>query len=104
MSECRSFPIACDCSCPRAIDAAARDGCRYRALVSTTEPVLRLFLLEAPSAAVAGLRLLLPELVSTPLGVEIPLRNHGPEEILALCLRCGITARATCIVDRPSSG
>ena len=71
--------------------------------MSTTEPVLRLFLLE-PAAAVAGLRALLPELVSTPLGVEIPLRDHCPEEILSLCLRCGITARATCIVERARSG
>lgn len=68
------------------------------------EAVLRLFLLEAPSPAVAGLRALLPELVCTPLGLEIPLRDHGPEEILALCLRLGITARATRIVERPRRG
>ena len=69
-----------------------------------TEPVLRLFLLEAPSPALVGLQAALPGIVTTPLGLEIPLREHGPEEILALCLRFGITARATRIVERPGSG
>lgn len=52
----------------------------------------------------AALRVLLPELVTTPLGLEIPLRDHGPEEILALCLRFGVTARATRIVERACPG
>jgi hypothetical protein len=72
--------------------------------VPASEPVLRLFLLEAPCPAVAALRVLLPELVTTPLGLEIPLRDHGPEEILALCLRFGVTARATRIVERACPG
>jgi hypothetical protein len=72
--------------------------------VPPEESVLRLFLLEAPSPAVAALRAELPELIATPLGLEIPLRDHGPEEILALCLRCGVTARATRIIERPRSG
>lgn len=68
------------------------------------EPVLRLFLLEAPPPALAALRAALPGLVSTPLGVEIPLRELGPEEILALCLRLGVTAGATRIVERAIPG
>jgi hypothetical protein len=50
------------------------------------------------------LRILLPGLVSTPLGFEVPLDDLGPEEILALFLRCGVTARATRIMERPRSG
>jgi len=72
--------------------------------VPRSETVLRLFLPEAPAGAVAGLRVVLPELVSTPLGLEIPLRDHLPEEILSLCLRFGITARATRILERSCSG
>ena len=68
------------------------------------ESVLRLFLLEAPSPALDHLRQLLPELVPTPLGAEIPLGDRAPEEILALCLRCGVTARATRIVQRVPAG
>jgi len=64
------------------------------------EPVLRLFLLDAPGAALTRLRLLIPELVETPLGVEIPLRDRAPEEILSACLRVGVTARATRISER----
>jgi hypothetical protein len=44
------------------------------------------------------------DLVRTPLGLEIPLGDRAPEEILALLLRHGITARATRIVDLPPSG
>jgi hypothetical protein len=68
------------------------------------EPVLRLFLLEGPSPGVAGLEAAIPELICTPLGVDIPLHDRGPEEILALCLRFGVTARATCIVERALPG
>jgi hypothetical protein len=68
------------------------------------EPVLRLFLLEAPGTALAALQAALPGLITTPLGVEIPLREHGPEEILALCLRFGVTAGATRIVERAIPG
>ena len=67
--------------------------------VPASQPVLKLFLLE-PSGAVAALRTLLPALVPIPLGLEIPLGDYRPEEILALCLRCGVTARATRIVER----
>ena len=66
-----------------------------------SEAVLRLFLLEAPPHALLSLSAALPELVRTPLGVEIPLGELGPEEVLALCLRFGITAGATRIVERP---
>jgi hypothetical protein len=68
-----------------------------------TAPVLRLFLLDQPSPALARLRAVLPAHTVTPLGLEIPLGDHAPEEILALCLRCGVTARATRIVERRSS-
>jgi len=72
--------------------------------VADPEAVLRLFLLDAPSPALANLCALLPGVVSTPLGLEIPLRDQAPEEILALCLRFGVTARATRIVERARSG
>ena len=68
--------------------------------MNTSDAVLKLFLLEAPRPALPALRALLPGLVSTPLGLEIPLGDRGPEEILALCLRFGVTVRATCILPR----
>jgi hypothetical protein len=76
----------------------------HRGLMSAVEPVLRLFLLEAPTPALAALQAALPEFVGTPLGLEIPLRGLGPEEVLSLCLRFGVTARATCIVERTIPG
>ncbi|HEV8600346.1 MAG TPA: hypothetical protein VGQ69_13370 [Gemmatimonadales bacterium] len=72
--------------------------------MSVAYPVLRIFLLDAPTPALAQLCAALPGLVSTPLGLEVPLCEHGPEEVLALCLRFGITARATRIVEGPRSG
>ena len=69
-----------------------------------SRPVLRLFLLEGPRGALECLRAGLADLRPTPLGLEIPLDDRAPEEILALLLRHGITARATRIVDRPRSG
>ena len=69
-----------------------------------SEVVLKLFLLEATPASLTDLRAVLPDLVCTPLGLEIPLQDHHPEEILSLCLRFGITARATRIVERSLSG
>lgn len=67
-------------------------------------PVLRLFLLEGSPAGFERLRASVAGLRPTPLGLEIPLEDRAPEEILALLLRHGITARATRIVDRPRSG
>lgn len=72
--------------------------------MSVAPPVLRIFLLEAPTPALAQLSAALPELVCTPLGLEVPLGEVGPEEVLALCLRFGITARATRIVEGARSG
>ena len=72
--------------------------------MSDSAPVLRLFLPELTSASLARLRQSLPGLVLTPLGLEIPLENHAPEELLALLLRCGVTARATRITGRAPSG
>jgi hypothetical protein len=67
-------------------------------------PVLRLFLPELTSGSLARLRQSLPGLVLTPLGLEIPLDNWEPEELLSLFLRCGVTARATRITVRARSG
>jgi hypothetical protein len=67
-------------------------------------PVLRLFLLDGPPGGVTRLLAASSDLVRTPLGLEIRLGDRAPEEILALLLRHGITARATRIVDRPPSG
>lgn len=63
--------------------------------------VLRLFLLDHPSG-IDRLRAALPPHRTIPLGLEIPLTDHEPEEILALCLQHGITARATRIVELPT--
>lgn len=72
--------------------------------MTAPRPVLRLFLLDATPAGLARLAAGFPGLVCTPLGVEIPLGDSAPEEVLSLCLRCGITARATRIIDRRPSG
>jgi hypothetical protein len=69
-----------------------------------SQPVLRLFLLDGPPAGLARLLASTAGLTPTPLGLEVPLGDRAPEEILALLLRHGITARATRIVDRPGSG
>ena len=65
-----------------------------------THAVLKLYLLEPPSQALSSLRQQLPELVVTPLGIEVPLADRAPEEILALVLGLGLTARATRIFER----
>ena len=65
------------------------------------QPVLRLFLLDASAAALASLTAALPGVIRTPLGLEVPLQDLNPEEILAHCLQLGITARATRILDGP---
>ena len=72
--------------------------------MTPSDSVLRVFLLEASSPALAALGAALPGMIRTPLGIEIPLSELGPEEILALCLRLGITARATRIMERPRPG
>jgi len=72
--------------------------------VPDSTPVLRLFLPELTAASLARLRRSLPGLVLTPLGLEIPLDNREPEELLSLFLRCGVTARATRITARAPSG
>jgi hypothetical protein len=72
--------------------------------VPESTAVLRLFLPELNSAGLCRLRRALPDLVLTPLGLEIPLNNRAPEELLALFLRHGVTARATRITVRTPSG
>lgn len=66
--------------------------------------VLRLFLLDGPPGGLTRLLGALPDLVRTPLGLEVRLEDRAPEEILSLLLRHGITARATRIMDVSSSG
>ena len=68
------------------------------------DAVLRLFLPDITRGGLAQLEALLPGLVLTPLGLEIPLRDLAPEEIFALILRYGVTARATRITVRAPSG
>jgi hypothetical protein len=72
--------------------------------VSDSAAFLHLFLPELTSASLARLRQALPDLVLTPLGLEIPLDNRAPEELLSLFLRYGVTARATRITVRTPSG
>ena len=79
-------------------------GPAYRGGMPVSRPVLCLFLPDGPRAGFEGLRASLAGLTRTPLGLEIPLDDRAPEEILALLLRHGITARATRIVDRAGSG
>jgi hypothetical protein len=43
----------------------------------------------------------LPEARLTPVGIDVSLTDRAPEEVLALCLRLGVTARATRIVITP---
>ncbi|HEY9519741.1 MAG TPA: hypothetical protein VIQ98_10775 [Gemmatimonadales bacterium] len=69
-----------------------------------SRPVLRLFLLSGPRGGLERLRASFADITPTPLGLEIPLEDRAPEEILSLLLRFGVTARATRIVDRPRSG
>jgi hypothetical protein len=66
--------------------------------------MLRLFLPEGSPDGLARLSAGLPGAVLTPLGLDVPLTDFGPEEILALCVRCGVTARATAIVTRQAPG
>ena len=68
------------------------------------EAVLRLFLPEITPTALDGLRATLPGILMTPLGLEIPLDDRAPEEILSLFLQHGVTARATSITLRGPSG
>jgi hypothetical protein len=70
----------------------------------SASPVLRLFLPDGSPDGLAALTAALPGTIPTPLGLEIPLDEHAPEEVLALCLQWGITARATRILERTRSG
>ena len=76
----------------------------YRGGMRKRHAVLRLFLLDGPPGGLSRLMAASTDLVRTPLGLEIPLGDRAPEEILALLLRYGITARATRIVEGPLSG
>ena len=62
-------------------------------------PVLQVFLLDRRSRRLDRLRTELPPHRITPLGLEIELGEFEPEEILAVFLRHGVTARATRLVS-----
>ena len=68
------------------------------------DPVLQVYLLDGAPEALGDLLAGEAGIARTPLGLEIPLGDRAPEEVLALLLRHGITARATRIVSRPRSG
>jgi hypothetical protein len=72
--------------------------------VASAEPVLRLLLPRASRPAIARLGRELAGAVRAPGRLDIPLGDRAPEEILAVCLRCGVTARGSRIVGRSPSG
>jgi hypothetical protein len=65
---------------------------------------LRIFLLDAPTPALAQLCEGASGRCQHSAGLEVPLGDLGPEEVLAVCLRFEITARATRIVEGARSG
>ena len=67
-------------------------------------PVLRLFSPRLSGPAFHRLRRELPEAVRGPGRLDLPLAEHGPEELIALCLRFGVTARGSRIVPAGGSG
>jgi hypothetical protein len=64
---------------------------------------LQLLLPDVSGFSYARLAEALPGLRATPLGLDIPLIDLGPEEALAVCLRLGVTCRGTRVVA-PSGG
>jgi hypothetical protein len=65
--------------------------------------LLHLHLPDGPAGSLTRLCEGLPGSRRTPTGLRIPLADHTPEEILALCLRLGVTARATTITPGGAS-
>ena len=63
-----------------------------------SSPVLRLVLPSLSGPAFGRLLQELPGAVRGPGILDLPLAEHGPEELLALCLRFGVTARGSRIV------
>ena len=73
-------------------------------MASPPPTLLRIFLPDGPPGSLALLCTRFPGTTLSLLGVEIPLTDCGPEEVLALCLRHGVTARATRIVTNKRPG
>jgi hypothetical protein len=67
-------------------------------------PHLQLLLPDLSGLSSARLAEALPGLRATPLGIDIPLIDLGPEEALAVCLRLGVTCRGTRVVAPPGGG
>jgi len=67
-------------------------------------PVLRLVAPRLSDPAFGRLRLELPGAVRAPGRLDLPLAEHGPEELIALCLRFGVTARGSRVVPAGRSG
>jgi hypothetical protein len=67
-------------------------------------PHLQLLLPDLSGFSYAQLAEALPGLRATPLGIDIPLIDLGPEEALAVCLRLGVTCRGTRVVASPGAG
>jgi hypothetical protein len=65
---------------------------------------LQLLLPDLSEASSARLTAALPGLRATPLGIDIPLIDVGPEEALAVCLSLGVTCRGTRVVSSPGAG
>jgi hypothetical protein len=63
--------------------------------VSSAEPVLRLLLPRLSSPALARLEREFPGAVLGSGILDVPLADRAPEEVLALCLRCGVTPRGS---------
>ena len=67
-------------------------------------PVLRLLEPRLSDPAFHRLHREVPGASRTRGALDLPLADHGPEELLALCLRFGVTARGTRIVGGGRSG
>jgi hypothetical protein len=67
-------------------------------------PVLRLLEPRLSGPAFHRLRREIPGAARTRGALDLPLAEHSPEELLALCLRLGVTARGTRIVRGGRSG
>jgi hypothetical protein len=65
---------------------------------------LQLLLPDLSAPGYARLAEVIPGLRATPIGLDIPLVDLGPEEALAVCLRFGVTCRGTRIVAEPGAG
>lgn len=67
-------------------------------------PVLRLFRPRLSDLAFLRIQRELPGSIHLPGALDLPLEEHGPEELIALCLRLGVTARGSRVVSGDGSG